>query len=724
MREVALVSRERPGGSGRGGSPDRTPRYWAFLSYSHKDTEIADWLHGALERYRVPRALVGRETATGTIPPSFSPIFRDRHELAASGDLGHNIREALGASRCLIVLCSPEAAQSRWTNEEILAFRKLHPQGRLLAAITGGEPFASDIPGREAEECFPPALRQKFDSRGRPTGKRAEPIAADLRADKDGRQLGLLKIVAGMIGVGLDDLVQREQQRRQKRLTFIAGASLAGMTVTSGLAVFAFDKRDEARDQRREAEGLVGFMLGDLRQKLEPIGRLDALDAVGSRALQYYQQQDKAELSDEALTQRSKALTLMGEIAQRRGDLGRALALYREAWAGTAESLRREPDNGQRIFDHAQNVFWIGAIAVQRGSNRAAKSAFREYKRLAEQLVALDPSRKEWRLEAISADTNLGIVLLQDLHYQESARIFARALQNVETLAASEPQNRVYQDQLTETLAWLAQSRESAGTLDEALAARERQLALLERIAARSGADTNVKRRIMVAHRVIGRLFSLRGEVSQGLDHLQSAIDLANQLIQMEPDSSEWAEMTAGSYLDLGELQLGIGSADAAAASARMGCTITNRLLEKDSTVAAWRVVLRSDCLGLRTRLALAAGANDEGRAIASQAIALAQTESLKNKSLEAQFSLASAHFHQGQAAVAMRDRAGALRSYRAALDATPRDVELKPRQLARYMLALRAVGRKDEAAALGSRLDAMGYRHPGLALERRLTAR
>ena len=66
-------------------------------------------------------------------------------------------------------------------------------------------------------------------------------------------------------------------------------------------------------DQRREAEGLVGFMLGDLKDKLEPIGRLDALDAVGSRALDYYQRQDRGALSDEALAQRARALTLIGE---------------------------------------------------------------------------------------------------------------------------------------------------------------------------------------------------------------------------------------------------------------------------------------------------------------------------------------------------------------------------------------------------------------------------
>src|SRR5206468_4979595 len=162
--------------------------------------------------------------------------------------------------------------------EEIACFKRLHREDRILAAIISGEPFASDIPGREGEECFPASLRVRFDSRGRPTGQRAEPIAADLRDGGDGRHMGLLKIAAGMIGVGLDELAQREAHRRHRRLYAVTAASIAGMLFASGLAYTAIDARDEARDQRREAEGLIGFMLGDLRDKLEPVGRLDVLD--------------------------------------------------------------------------------------------------------------------------------------------------------------------------------------------------------------------------------------------------------------------------------------------------------------------------------------------------------------------------------------------------------------------------------------------------------------
>src|SRR5688572_22618422 len=379
MAELAQLTRSMRGVPSRARRPNPQHRYMAFLSYSHRDAAIAEWLHEELEEFHVPSRLVGRLTEHGPVPKQLAPIFRDRQELAASPDLNEEIEEAIAGSRFLIVLCSPAAAKSKWIDQEIACFKRLHKEDRVLAAIVDGEPFASDEPGRESEECFPPSLRVHYDRRGRPTTQRAEPVAADLREHCDGRQMGLLKIAAGIIGVGLDDLAQREAQRWRRRLYAITAASVAGMLFTSGLAYTAIDARDEARDQRREAEGLIGFMLGDLRAKLEPVGRLDVLDAVGVRALEYYEKQDKASLTVESLAQRSKALTLMGQIAKARGDLDGALRRYREAHSGTAEALRRHPDDPQRMWDHAQSVYYVGSIAMGRGRIDEAAKEFAEY---------------------------------------------------------------------------------------------------------------------------------------------------------------------------------------------------------------------------------------------------------------------------------------------------------------------------------------------------------
>ena len=708
MREVALVSPRRVAGKRRRGTPGIAPRYWAFLSYSHKDGADADWLHGALEKYVVPRPLVGRDGPNGPAPARFSPIFRDRHELAASGDLGHTIREALAASRCLIVLCSPEAARSRWTNEEIIAFKKRHPSGCVLAAIVAGEPFASELPDRAEEECFPPALRQKFDARGRPTGKRAEPIAADLRPAADGRRLGLLKLVAGMLGVGLDDLVQRDQQRRHKRLTWIAAASLAGMVMTSGLAVFALDQRNTARDERREAIGMAGFMLGDLRRKLEPVGRLDALDAVGSRALEYFGRQDKSELKDDALVQWSRALTLMGELAQTRGDLDAALMRYTQASGGTAELVRRSPSDPERLFEHAQNVFWVGEIARQRGQLDQAEASAREYRNLAYRMTAIQPGNIRWRMETQYADAQVGIVYLAKRRFPEASAQFAKALSTIERVAWAEPGNRDYQQNLSRDLAWLADSRRAEGKLDDAIALRERQVALLDRLGA-SGRDVAYRDQLIVAHQALGRLFASKAEVRPALEQLRLAVAQAEALIPTEPQNMRWVESAAASKLALAKTLIALGRNQEAGVEGRSGCVFASRLVLRDKGVASWRDIHR-DCLTVRASLALATGASQEAASLADEALRSALAEP-RLPSMDDRYEVAAARRLAGDIARKRGDMVGARAAWQAGLNALPTNLSERPGELSERAGLLRRLGHGARAQAMESRLAAVGFR-------------
>lgn len=229
-------------------------RYVAFLSYSHRNRAETEWLHRALERYQIPKKLVGRPTEKGPVPARLIPVFRDRDELPASADLGNALHAGLENSDHLIVIASPASAGSVYVEEEIRYFKSLHGEQRVFALIVDGEPHASAMPGREAEEAFPRALRYRIDGDAKISDIPAEPIAADIRKGKDGRRLALMKLVAGITGVRLDDLVQREAQRRARRLTWIATAASIGMLLTTGLAFYANQQRLVAVEQRTIAE--------------------------------------------------------------------------------------------------------------------------------------------------------------------------------------------------------------------------------------------------------------------------------------------------------------------------------------------------------------------------------------------------------------------------------------------------------------------------------------
>ena len=695
---------------GRRRSPRLRSQYYAFLSYSHKDKELADWLHRELERFRVPRTLAGRLTGSGVVPTRLTPIFRDEQELPAAGDLGEEIKAALATSQFLIVLCSPTAATSRWTNAEIDSFKRTQPDACVLAAIAAGEPFASEMEGREAEECFPPALRQQYDRRGRPTAKRAEPLAADFRASGDGKRMALLKLVAGMLGVGLDDLVQRETTRRHRQLAWLAAGSLAGMAVTSTLAIAAVQSRDSARDQRREAEGLVGFMLGDLKDKLEPIGRLDALDAVGGRALAYYQHQDKGSLSDESLAQRAKALTLMGEIAQTRGDLDGALRRYQEALATTDESMRRHPDDPQRLFDHAQNEFWVGYIAYQRGHLDEAGARFREYRRLADQMVALAPDKKDYRLEQVYAETNLGTVQMEEDRYSEAAETFETAQRVSEALAASDPRNVQFQKQVTDNLAWLADAHEYSGSLQQALAERERQAALLSDFARTRPTDTQIQRDLMSAQEAVGRLLASHGDVAEGLKNILAASGIADSLFRIEPDNTEWLQASAVTKVELADIQLATGRVAEAAATTRSVCDVVDRLVSRNAGVSDWKARFRAACLDLRSRIALAQGNPSESLMLSRQSLAAARSST---KPLDRGMLSFTALAGIGNALAASGRKDDAAKAWTQALASIPKSIELRPSEQGAVAVVKLRLGDRRGMQQLVSSLSVMGYRHP-----------
>ena len=719
MREVALDSPRRAAkasGKPRRVSPLRrfarpqpSQHYFAFLSYSHAETEIADWLHEAVEQFRVPRRLVGKLTENGPIPRRLQPVFRDRGELAASVSLSEEIEQALAGSRFLIVLCSPAAVRSRWANLEIETFKRIHPDGRVLAAIVDGEPFASEIPGREAEECFPAALRVEYDKRGRPTRRRAEPIAADLREGRDGRQGGLLKIIAGMLGVGLDDLVQRETYRRHRRMALLAGGSFAGMAIASGLAVTAIQSRDAARAERRQAESLIGFMLGDLRDKLEPIGELDTLDGVGARVLAYYRKQDKKELTDASLIQRSRALTLLGEIAQRRGDMDGALHHYREAMSGTAELVSRAPGDPKRLYDHAQNVFWLAYVARDRGQMDQAESAMREYRRLAERMVAADPANPEWRMEQSNANANLGIVLSDRRRFAEASRHFAEALRTINGLAAAEPANAAYQRSLADSLAWVADAQQSEGRFDEAIAQRQRHLRLLDRLIASSGGDVLFRQRLVPSYRALGIVYASQGRLDLAIREFRNGLAESEKLIPREPDNSKWLDAAAKTRLSLAEVLLAAGQTAEAAGQTEAGCRLFEGLLARDRSVALWRAGIR-DCQAMRARIALTSGAADEALRHAGQALDAA--ESVKSSdSVGDRFMLARVQLLLGDIHRKAGDGLSAMSAWRAGMRALPTGVQERPGEMADRAELLRRLGRAAEAEPLAARLSAMGFR-------------
>ncbi len=512
-------------------------RYRAFISYSHGDAPVAGWLHRSLEGYRVPKFLRGSMGEFGTVPDRLQPIFRDREELASAGALGERLQQALAGSEALLVICSPDAARSHWVNEEILAFKRLGRSDRIYCLIVAGEPHAGD-----ARECFPPALRFEIESDGRLGQRATEPIAADVRPGQDGKGLARLKLLAGLLGIDLDKLRKREAQRRHRRMLGIVAASMTGMTIALALAGMAWIARNDAQRRQVQAESLLGYMLGDLRQKLDDSSQVASMDSVSDKLLGYFASLDPRDLNDEVLTQQAQALTQIGQVRLRQARYPEALASFKNAYRRSKALADRHPGNGNHLFDRGQAEYWVGYVYWQSRDLEAAQTWLTRYRDTCRAVYAMDPKRIEWQHELAYGDSNLAVLELDRGQLQQASKGFLRSLGMLEAILARTPDDLQLLMEVADQISWQGNVEEQSGHLQQGLALASTKSWILQDLVASQPADPNWQAQLSIAETMQSERLRILGDYAQAEIVASGAIDRMRLLTTRDPANKDWAE--------------------------------------------------------------------------------------------------------------------------------------------------------------------------------------
>ena len=690
--------------------------YKAFLSYSHKDKAVAEWLHRALENFKVPKALVGQRTPHGVVPGRLSPIFRDENELAASSNLSESVTNAITATEFLIVICSPNAAASNWVNQEIIEFKRQHGESRVLAIIATGEPYAADA-GGVAEECFPSALIHRLDVDGSLTAERIEPMAADIRPQIGSRRDALLKLAATLLYVSLDDLVQRDIRRRNRQLSFIAAGATIGMLVTGWLAVTAMQATDEALEQRNAAEDLVEFMLGDLRQKLEPVGRLDVMDSVGEKALDYYEQQDHSDLDAASLGRRARALHLIGEMDDIRGDSEAALASFQRAADSTAALLRMSPNDVNRIFDHSQSEFWVGYVAWQRGEFDTALDSFEEYLRLANQLVAAEPENMNWQSELGYAHGNLGTMAFEQRRWEDAETAFSNALSIAQMISASDPTDANLKHNVAINHSWLSTTFMNDLRFAEARPHVDAEIVTYQEILRQDPQNRTAQRQLLLAKRGKAQLSIAAGDLDATLSELLEAETLVKELIALEPDSTVNLEQQVMVQRELAEIHYFDGRIDDALNAADRAMRLSKELLTRDDTILDWKVEL-ARCELIHARILL-----EQNRILSAKEIldgsfkVLMSLQDTSADIVELPLLVGISHLLMGDIESRQGNTGNAASHWSSALEVLSNaEDSMAADQMTALIHAMMRLGREPEAGRLVATLTEQGDRHPMFA--------
>lgn len=519
---------------------DNKTKFRAFISYSHNDARHGRALHRFLENYKIPKHLVGKKTSIGIIPRRLRPIFRDREELPSASDLGVLVEQALKAAQFLIVICSPNSAISKWVNEEVLSFKKLGRTSRILCIIVDGEPNATDLPGRQSEECFCEALRFHIDDDLRLSNRRAEPVAADARKNGDGRRLARLKLVAGLLGVGLDELRQRDLQQRNRRMAVFSTVLAAGMALTLVLAWTAFTARNDAERRRGQAENLIGFMLGDLRQRLHEVGRLDVLDSVAVEAMKYFADLPARDINEDVLANRATALLQIGQTQLTRGLHDEAMNAFEESLLAYGELAARNPADMGALFDLGQAHFWVGYVHWESEDLDAADASMRAYFEISRQLYDSDPLDEQYLLELGYSYNNLAILSNSRGKTQAALDYNQQMIDLCGTVLARNQSNDQSRLALADAYSWRGTMLQSNLDLTAAAEQFAAYLLLAEEASAANPTNAQWLRHRMLASRFSGEAELDLGRQEKAARHFAGGLALATGLIEIEPANENW----------------------------------------------------------------------------------------------------------------------------------------------------------------------------------------
>lgn len=498
-----------------GGGAEGTPawRYAAFVSYAHTDSKAAERVHKRLEGYRPKSTLSARRNR-------LRPIFRDREELTAHHSLPMKIREAAQGSRRLIVLCSPAAKTSKWVTEEIRLFRSLHGDGAILCALLEGTP----------ETSFPEALTE---------GGR-EPLAANLSGGRDSFRYGMQQIIASLLDVGLDDIVQRDSRRRRQFGALVTLGALVFSAVMGGAAYSALQAKKQAEANRGDAEDLVEYMITELKSALQPVGRLDILDGVGDKVMSYYGSHITEDMPDDRIMRYARALHLLAQVDLQAGRFDEAHANVQSAYDLTQDVLARNPDDPPSIFVHAQSAFWVGGFLRKTDSVQAFRPFWEEYYRLTARLYEVDNTDFDWIMEAAYGENNMGIVERSSKNYELAGSHYDKAISFLDAALDIKPSSASAISERTNALVGAEQVSLAQGRYKDALAYSRRIISSRQERLKKDPRDFQLKRRLAVSRSNLLWQYYLMLPYKEQRAEFSGPLEMLESLHKHDPKNLEW----------------------------------------------------------------------------------------------------------------------------------------------------------------------------------------
>lgn len=465
---------------------------------------------------------------------------------------------------------------------------------------------------------------------------------------------------------------------------------------------------DEAALQAHLARQASRQMLAHLDDTLSSQARREVFSRLSDDVFALTEQ-DIHNVDSTDLAQQARLLQVIGEVRARDGDLTGAIDAYQSASDITEFLLNEAPGDPQRIFDHAQSVFWIGDSALIAGDFDQASAYFETYAGLANQLIEIDAENPVYQAEWAYAQSNLGAVSIGRNERQFALEYFDRAIEGYQ--AGPIEAGIVSRRSLSNAYGWRAGPLRGLGRIEEAIASRSYEIEILEDLVRENPDSRHLREAWVNAFQARIDMRLDLGEVETAQSDLERVSPIIAALFEELPES----RLIRRKYLEneLLRAQIALYQGDTIRAQLIHNAASRDYTSGQGAALEDGRRIDLGHLDLLRARIALASGAYEASLTASIEAVADYESDLTDDGSRLRHFA-AFAHFYAGEALLALGRQGDAEREWRRGLSEIeqidpPRDLRADD-VLGRliYRLGDREEGRQRQQALIES-----GYARP-----------
>jgi len=296
-------------------------------------------------------------------------------------------------------------------------------------------------------------------------------------------------------------------------------------------------KNNQIMKTKNNAESLISFILFDLKDKLTSLGRIDLLDLVGSKTIDYFSKIEKENLSTTSLNHWVEALQIVGEASFTQGEYEKSYNSFLKADEILIKATTQDPNNIDIAENHMLGNYWLGYLNLIKKDYHNSSVYWKKYLLLAQNLSKQQPEKHKWQLETSYAFNNLGTLSVYTKEYNLANEYFNSSISLKKQLLEKSPQDQVLIADLADSISWLGKVKEKKGDLIQRMEINLLSLDLSRKLIKLNPNNPQWRHRLSIAlHRLAFSQYDL-GDLKQAKTNVAESIDTLQVLVENDKDN-------------------------------------------------------------------------------------------------------------------------------------------------------------------------------------------